>query len=170
MNDANCPRNQHVFEIKSAGMTKSYLRTRFAYLRGTDELGLKRCCGKCFATFPLVVRKELQMGVVATVWLAWWQMVPVLLTSVGILVTVARTWILERGRDAGNKWGLQGIQQCDLMADMFNLTDDTVSVCFMTSGVSCLEIQRFPNIWFIWRSWQSNVLVAKMVIKRQWKV
>lgn len=34
------------------------------------------------------------------------------------------------------------------MADMFSLTDNVVSVCFMTSGgrVSCLEIQRFRHI------------------------
>lgn len=71
----------------------------------------------CFATFPLVVRKELQMGVVARVWLARWQKVPVLLTSVGILVTVAWTWILEqreREREGMNQeW--RGIQQSSLV-------------------------------------------------------
>lgn len=51
------------------------------------------------------------------------------------------------------------------MADMFHLTDDTVSVCFMTSGVSRLQIQRFPPIWFICRLRQTNVMVVKWLLK-----
>lgn len=47
----------------------------------------------------------------ARVWLARRQMVPVLLTSVGILVTVERTGILgKRERDASNTSGMEGIE------------------------------------------------------------
>lgn len=40
-------------------------------------------------TFPLAVGKELEVGVVARVWLAWRQVVPVGLAGVGVLITAA---------------------------------------------------------------------------------
>lgn len=47
-------------------------------------------------TFPLVVRKKLQVGVVARGWSAWRQVVPVSLTGVGVLITAAWTQLLEK--------------------------------------------------------------------------
>lgn len=53
-------------------------------LKSTQAVSRKR-----EPTFPLVVRKELEVGIVARVWLAWRQTAPVPLTGVGILITFA---------------------------------------------------------------------------------
>lgn len=47
-------------------------------------------------TFPLVVRKKLEVGVMTGGWLAWRQLVPVGLAAVGVLITAARTQVLEK--------------------------------------------------------------------------
>lgn len=79
----NCCHN-YVFN-SSLKMSLSLAETFFIYFRGA-------------LTFPLVVRKELEVGVVARAWLARRQTVPVVLAGVGVLITVARTRVLEERR------------------------------------------------------------------------
>ena len=59
-------------------------------------------------TFPLVVRKELEVGVVARVWLARRQKVPVVPAGVGVLITADGTRVLEEQRHREIKETNQG--------------------------------------------------------------
>ena len=57
-------------------------------------------------TFPLVVRKELEVGVEARVWLAWRQVVSVGLAGVGVLITAAGARVL-----LGKRETIKGLQK-----------------------------------------------------------
>lgn len=54
-------------------------------------------------TFPLAVRKELEVRVVARDWLAWRKVIPVGLAGVGILIAAARAQVLEGEKEEGRR-------------------------------------------------------------------
>lgn len=63
-------------------------------------------------TFPLVVGEKLEVGAVAGVWLAWWQMVPVGLAGVGVVIAAEWIRVLKPERDEeqinqSKEWGAQ---------------------------------------------------------------